>query len=119
MQIAVKGRNIPVDDDLRERIEKKFAKTGRQVSDLARLEVELFEETNPAIRESQVAEATLFLKGVTLRAHEASETMGHSINEVAEEIARQVKRHREKRRRFRKTSKAAARAAAQPGPAAP
>jgi putative sigma-54 modulation protein len=114
MRIEVKGRNIPVDDELRERIEKKFAKVGRQVSDLARMEIELSEEPNPAIRESQVAEVTLFLKGVTLRARDGSESMVHSINLAADEIARQVKRHREKRRRRRET----ARAAAQPRPAA-
>jgi len=62
------------------------------------MELELFEERNPAIRESQVAEGTLFLKGVTLRARDASDSMAHSINLVADELARQVKRHRDKRR---------------------
>jgi putative sigma-54 modulation protein len=70
----------------------------RQVSPLAELEVELREERNPAIRESQVAEATLHLKGVTLRACERSDDMVHSINLAAEDLARQVKKHRDKRR---------------------
>ena len=60
-----------------------------QVSDLARLEVELYEERNPANPDSQVAEVTLALKGVTLRAKEATREMDHSINLVSEEIARQ------------------------------
>ena len=98
MRIEVKGRNVTIDDELRERIEKRFAKVGRQVSPLARMEVELKEERNPSIRASQVAEATLYLKGVTLRASEATESMQHSINVVAEELGRQVKRHRDKRR---------------------
>ena len=38
----------------------------RQVSELADMEVELIEERNPAIRDSQVVELTLHLKGVTL-----------------------------------------------------
>lgn len=101
MRIEVKGRNVTVDDDLRGRVERKFAKIARQVSPLAELEVELWEERNPAIRESQVAEATLHLKGVTLRARDASEDMGHSINLLADEVARQVKRNREKRRNRR------------------
>jgi putative sigma-54 modulation protein len=50
-----------------------------------------------------VAEATLFLKGVTLRAHEASPEMLHSIHEMAEDIRRQVKKHREKRRKRHQT----------------
>jgi putative sigma-54 modulation protein len=77
------------------------------VSELAELEVEVFEERNPAIADSQVAEATLHLKGVTLRARCASRDLMHSINECSEELARQVKRHRDKRRK-RRESRAAA-----------
>jgi putative sigma-54 modulation protein len=101
MQIEVKGRNCPVTDELRERVEKRFAKVAKQVSDLARLEVELSEERNPANPDSQIAEVTLYLKGVTLRAKEASREMDHSVNLVSEDMARQVKRHREKRRKRR------------------
>ena len=68
---------------------------------LARLDLELSEERNPSIRASQVAAATLHLKGVTLRARDASEDLVRSINLVADELGRQVKRHRDKRRRRR------------------
>jgi putative sigma-54 modulation protein len=101
MQIEVKGRNTPVSEDVREHVEKRFAKVGKQVSELARLEVELWEERNPANPESQVAEVTLHLKGVILRARDASRDMVHSINLCADELARQVKRDRDKRRRRR------------------
>jgi putative sigma-54 modulation protein len=79
----------------------------RQISPLAELEVELSEERNPAIRESQVAVATLHLKGVTLRSRKASTDMGHSINLVAEDLGRQVKKHRDKRRGRREAHKVA------------
>ncbi len=101
MRIEVKGRNVPVSTELREHIERRFRVIGRQVSELAELEVEVFEEHNPSIRDSQVAEATLHLKGVTLRACSSSRDLNHSINEVSEELAVQVKRHREKRRHRR------------------
>jgi putative sigma-54 modulation protein len=55
-----------------------------------------------------VAEATLHLKGVTLRAREASRDLKHSINLISDELARQVKRHRDKRRRRREQRAAAA-----------
>jgi ribosome hibernation promoting factor len=112
MRIEIKGRNVAIEDELKQRVEKKFAKIARQVSPLARMEVELWEERNPSIRDSQVAEATLFLKGKTLRARDASDDMGHSVNLVAEELARQVKRHRDKRRRRRDTAKIEPRPAA-------
>src|SRR3712207_7914136 len=98
MQIEVKGRNCPVTDELRERTERRLTKVAKQVSDLARVEVELYEERNPANPECYVAEVTLYLKGVTLRAKEATRDMDHSVNLAAEELARQVKKHREKRR---------------------
>jgi putative sigma-54 modulation protein len=107
MQIEVKGRNVSVSEDLREHVAKRFRTIGRQVSQLAELEVEVFEERNPAIAESQVAEATLHLKGVTLRARSASRDLLHAINTVSDELAVQVKRHRDKRRK-RRESRAAA-----------
>jgi putative sigma-54 modulation protein len=103
MRIEVKGRNLPVSDDLREHVVKRFQKVSRQVSELAELEVEVFEERNPAIADSQVAEATLHLKGVTLRARDASRDLIHSINLCAEELSVQVKRHRDKRRKRRES----------------
>ena len=103
MRIAVKGRNTPVPDELREHIERRFTKIAKQVSDLAELEVEVFEERNPAIADSQVAEVTLHLKGVTLRARECSPEMSHSICELADDVRRQVKKHRELRRKRSRT----------------
>ena len=98
MRIEVRGRNTDVTDELRGHVEKRFSRIGQQVSELAVLEVELSEERNPSIADSQVAEATLHPKRVTLRAREATPEMLHSIHEAAEDIRRQVKRHRELRR---------------------
>ena len=111
MRIEIKGRNVTVGDELKQRVEKKFGKVGRQISPLAELEIELMEERNPSIREKHVAEATLHLKGVTLRAREASEDMVHSVNMLAEDLSRQVKRHREKRRKRREAHRASPRLA--------
>ena len=111
MKIEIKGRNAVVTDTLRTQIENEFRKVSSQVSELARLEVELLEERNPAIADGKIAEATLHLKGVTLRAREGSGDLMHSVHLVAEKLARQVKRHRDKRRRRRTTAKGAARPA--------
>jgi putative sigma-54 modulation protein len=114
MQIEVKGRNCPVTEELRERIEKRFEKVAKQVSDLARMEVEFWEERNPANPDSQVVEVTLHVKGTVLRAREATGDMAHSLNLVSEELARQVKRHRDKRRKRREARRTAAEPASQP-----
>jgi putative sigma-54 modulation protein len=110
MQIEVKGRHMTITDDVREHVEKRFAKVGKQVSELAELEVELSQEQNPSNPDAFRAEVTLRVKGTTLRACDSSRDMAHSINLCADELAIQVKRHRDKRRKRRES-----RAAAQPG----
>jgi len=112
MRIEIRGRNATVDDVLREHAQRRFEKVAKQVSSIAVLEIELHEERNPAIRESCVASANLYLKGVTLHARDSSEDFVRSINLVADELARQVKRHRDKRRGRR-------RGEVEPRPAAP
>ncbi len=113
MRIEVSGRNVPVTENLRERVEKRFEKIARQVSELATLEVELSEEPKRGSADEQVATAALRLKGVTLRAHAASPEMAHSINLCGDGLAVQVKRHRDKRRK-RRATRAAQAAASQP-----
>jgi len=105
MRIEIRGRNVEITDELREQVAQRFKRLGEQVSPLARIEVVVSEEQNPAIADKYVAEATLHLKGVTLHAHEASPEMTHTIHEIAEDMRRQVKRHREKRRKRRETRK--------------
>jgi putative sigma-54 modulation protein len=98
VRIEIRGRNTAVTDSLRGHVEDRFQRVAKQVSDLVQLEVELLVEKNPAIADGKVAEATLHLKGTTLRAREASADLNHSVDLCAEKLARQVKRHLEKRR---------------------
>ena len=114
MRIDVRGRNVEVTDDLRDALVSRVKRVGKQVSELATLEVELSEERNPRIKDKEVAEATLYLKGITLRAKECSPDMLHSIHELAEDIRRQVKKHREKRRARERTRRVRARMSSNP-----
>lgn len=97
MQLSVKGRNLEVSDSIRSYAERKLAKLNRQLSDLARVEVELAVERNPSIAESQVAEATVWVKGHTLRARGSSHDMKASIDTLIEKLLRQVKAERDKK----------------------
>jgi putative sigma-54 modulation protein len=98
MRIEIRGRNVEVDDELRDHVHKRFRRVGKQVSELATLEIELSEEKNPRVADKHIAEATLHLKGTTIRAREATPEMLHSIHEAAEDVRRQVKKNRELRR---------------------
>jgi putative sigma-54 modulation protein len=101
MQIDVKGRNVPVTDDLREHVKKRFANVGKQTPESTRLEIEFSVERNPAIADAHIVDAVLYLKGTTLRASDRSWDPEHAMNLCAHELTRQVKRHRDKRRRRR------------------
>src|SRR5689334_12743693 len=105
MQIDVKGRNLQVTDEIREYAEQRFAKTAKQVSELAELELEVADENVPG--DPIAAVVVLRLKGTELRAKEVSKDPKHAINLVADNLERQVKRHRDKRR-GRRESRAAA-----------
>jgi len=97
MRLQVKGKNVEVTPSIREYAERKLAKLGKQLADQTQVEVELSQQRNPSIAASQVAEATVFTKGPTLRAREASPDMKASIDQLVDKLARQVKRYRERR----------------------
>ncbi|MFN2466861.1 MAG: ribosome hibernation-promoting factor, HPF/YfiA family [Gaiellaceae bacterium] len=99
MRLQVKGKNLEVSDSIRTYAEEKLGKLSRQLADPTQIELELAVERNPSIADNHVAEATIWTKGPTLRAREASGDMKASIDQVAEKLERQVKRYREKRRR--------------------
>src|SRR5215212_6381408 len=97
MRLRVKGKNVEVSSAMREYAEAKLAKLGKQLAEQTQVELELSEEKNPSIQASHVAEATIFTKGPTLRAREASPDIRASIDQLVENLERQVKRYREKR----------------------
>jgi putative sigma-54 modulation protein len=105
MELHVKGKNVQVSDTIRSYAERKLSKLDKQVSKLVRVELELAVEKNPSIAANQVAEATVWLKGHTLRAREATRDMKLSIDELTEKLLRQVKDERERKASKRKIDK--------------
>jgi putative sigma-54 modulation protein len=126
MRIEVKGRNLPISDELREAVFRTTGRISRQVSPLAVLEILLEVERGGTMPDCHIADATLRLKGTTLRSRKASPDLRRSISMVADDLERQVKRHCEKRRGRRaarvaldgvRTAVDAAEAPAEPAPA--
>jgi ribosome hibernation promoting factor len=97
MQLQIKGKNLEVSDSIRSYAERKLAKLDRMVHDGTRIEIELAVEKNPSVAENQVAEATVRLKGHTLRAREATRDMKASIDELTEKLVRQIREDRDKK----------------------
>lgn len=100
MRLQVRGRNLEVSPDIQQYAELKLGRVDRHLHDGAtRVELELAEERNPSIAESQIAEATIWTKGPVLRAREASNDMRAAIDLVVDKLERQARRYREKRQR--------------------
>jgi putative sigma-54 modulation protein len=99
LRLQVKGRNLEVSDSIRSYAEQKLAKLEKQLGESTQVELELAVEKNPSISANQVAEATVFTKGPTLRAREASKDMRASIDQLTDKLVRQVRHYRDKRSR--------------------
>ena len=98
MRLSVKGKNLEVSDSIRRYAEEKLGKLNPQLHELTQVELELCVEKNPSIALNQVAEATVWTKGPTLRAREASTDMKVSIDQLTDKLLRQVEHVRGKRR---------------------
>ena len=102
MQLQIKGKNLEVSETIRSYAERKLSKLDKQLHQTTRVELELAVEKNPSVSANQIAEATVWLKGHTLRAREATRDMKASIDELAEKLLRQVHDERDKKLRKRK-----------------
>jgi putative sigma-54 modulation protein len=103
MQLRVKGKNLEVSDSIREHTERKLVKLERMLDPLTEVEVELALEKNPSIAANQVAEATVWMKGHTLRARESAPDMKAAVDAMSETLTRQVADERKKRETKRRT----------------
>src|SRR6184192_1609094 len=98
MRLQVKGKNVEVSDSIRRYAEEKLSKLDRQLHAMTQVELELCVERNPSISANQIAEGTIWTKGPTLRAREASTDMKASIDELTDKLLRQVEHYKAKRR---------------------
>ena len=99
MRLQVKGKNVEVSESIRSYAERKLGKLEKKLAAPTQVELELAVERNASIAANHVAEATVWTKGPTLRAREASSDMKVSIDQLVEKLERQVIRYRDKRRR--------------------
>jgi putative sigma-54 modulation protein len=104
MELQIKGRNLEVSETMRAFAERKLAKVDRLCHQSTRIELELAVEKNPSVAAHEVAEATVWLKGRTLRAREASRDMKLSIDEVVTKLCRELAELRDKRVAKRRVS---------------
>ena len=86
MRIEIRGRNVEVTDELREHVMKRFLRVGKQVSELATLDVEFYEERNPSIADLEEKRPLRGERGDFASAEAAPRDF--AIHELAEDIRR-------------------------------
>jgi len=91
MQLSVKGRNVEVTEALRAYAEEKVQRMGRYLEGIGSGSVVLAVE-----KHRQIAEVTLRVRDLTVRAEESTDDMYSSIDLVAEKLERQILRHKER-----------------------
>lgn len=92
MRIKITGKNMTVGEHLYARIEKKVSKMERYFQDEVEIQVRISQERG--IR--NIAEITLTVGGVLLRAEETSNDMYMSVDKAIARLEGQIRRHRTK-----------------------
>jgi putative sigma-54 modulation protein len=99
MQLVIKGRNMEVNDRLREYVEKKIGKMNKFLPDAQEIRVELAEEKSRKASEREVVQVTVRSNGTLLRAEERNSDIYAAIDAVADKLHGQINRFKGKRRR--------------------
>ena len=92
MRITITGKNYTTSEALEARIEKKLNKLGRYFQGDVEAQVRLSTEKN--VR--NIAEITLYVDGLILRAEETCGDMFMSVDKAVERLDGQIRRHRTK-----------------------
>jgi putative sigma-54 modulation protein len=91
MQLSVKGRNLEVTDALRSYAEEKLRRLTKYFENIVTAHVVLALE-----KHRQIAEVTLRVRDLTIRAEESTEDLYSSIDLVVEKLERQILRYKER-----------------------
>jgi putative sigma-54 modulation protein len=89
MQLSVKGRNLEVTDAIRAYAEEKVQRMTRYLENIVSGTVYLSVE-----KHQQIAEVTLRVRDLTIRAEESTDDLYSSIDLVAEKLERQILRYK-------------------------
>jgi putative sigma-54 modulation protein len=97
MQLTVKGKNVQIDDRLRDYVDKRASKLDRYLPEIQEVKVDLSVENTRSSQDRQVAQITVRSNGTILRAEERAEEMSIAIDAVLDKIIRQIARFKGKR----------------------
>ena len=97
MEFKIKSRNMDLNNELKDRAEKKIKdKMLKYFDKIIKIEVELTLEKNPKIALNNLIEVTVFTGGEVLRAESSGSDMFEAIDKVSNKLERLIKRFRDK-----------------------
>jgi putative sigma-54 modulation protein len=97
MDYIVKGRNVGLNDKIKDYSEKKIKNRIEKFLDRAtKIEVKFKEEKNPRISENKEAEITVYASGSVIRVTDTGTDFFEAIDKAASKLERQVKKYRDK-----------------------
>ena len=97
MEYIIKGRNVDLNDKIKEYSEKKIKDRVEKFLDrTTKIEVKFQLEKNPRISESKEVEVTVFASGSVIRVTDTGSDFFEAIDRAAGKLERQIKKYREK-----------------------
>jgi putative sigma-54 modulation protein len=102
MQIIIKGRQMQVSSQLRQRIERKVQRLSRLVSDEARVEVTVAEEQTRSARDRYAVQIALTGSGVPVHSEVSALTATSALDLVIDKVVTQLGRHKDRQTKGRR-----------------
>jgi putative sigma-54 modulation protein len=116
VDVLINVRNLELDEQLREYVEKRVSKLDRFLDVLEEAKVDLtYAKTARSANDRQVAQLTVRGKGVLLRAEERSDDIYASVDAVLDKISRQIERFKGRHWRTRGDGRPLSDAVQEPG----
>jgi putative sigma-54 modulation protein len=110
LRIVVKGTNLPVTDALREYAEKRVSKVAKYFPNEQNIHVEVVLRIE---RNQQIAEVTVHVRSLVVRAESRTNDMYASIDACVDRVGAQVRRYKTRlQKRFQEAPREALQAAA-------
>lgn len=94
MELHIYGRNLEIDDTVREHVESKLNLIDRHLPGITNVTVELAFEATRSHNDRIVAQVTLHVGRTLLRAQQRAATTKSAVNSVAKTLDRQIERSR-------------------------
>jgi putative sigma-54 modulation protein len=108
-KIEIVARNMRLNDNLKEYIEKKAAKLERHLQEIEEIRVEVSHvKSARSATDRQVAQLTVHGKGFILRTEERADDIHAAFDTALDKMQRQVERYKGKRNRGRGDGRSAA-----------